>query len=91
MNADRDAVFAQIVAILRPFVKNPAAFATLSNETSILRDLKVNSARLVEVLVKLQELFDIDVSDEEADKIRTVGDTVRVVLRAREVSCLGAQ
>lgn len=77
---DRKAVFDQVVAILRPFVKNQAALAAVADGTSILRDLKVNSARLVEVLVKLQERFEVEVSDDDADKVRTVGDVVTLIL-----------
>jgi acyl carrier protein len=80
---DSKAVFDEVVAILKPFVKNQGAFAAIANETAILRDLKVNSARLVEVLVRIQERFGIEVSDEEADKVRTVGDTVKLVVRAK--------
>jgi acyl carrier protein len=80
---DRDAVFEDVVAILRPFVKNQAALATVGNGTSILKDLKVNSARLVELIIRMQQKFAIKVSDDDADRVRTVGDAVSLVLRLR--------
>ncbi|HEX4449047.1 MAG TPA: acyl carrier protein [Polyangiaceae bacterium] len=80
---DRGEVFDEVVAILRPFAKNPAALATVGDETSILRDLKVNSARFVEVLVRIQRRFAVAITDEEADRAHTVGDVVRLVVRAR--------
>ena len=48
-------------------------------ETHILNDLKVNSARLVDVIIKCEDVFGISVDDDEADKIRTIGDAVRIV------------
>jgi acyl carrier protein len=80
---DRKEVFDQVVAILRPFVKNPSALASLGDDTAILRDLKVNSARLVEVLIRIQGRFDIDVDDDEAEKVRTIGDAVALIVRSK--------
>jgi acyl carrier protein len=81
---DRAYVFEQVVAILKPFVKNPSALATVGDETAILGDLKVNSARVVELIIRLQQKFAIDVSDEEADRVHTIGDAVNLVLRPRQ-------
>jgi acyl carrier protein len=50
-------------------------------ETSIQKDLKVNSARLVDVVLEMEERFGIQVKDEDAEKVRTVGDAVSLVLR----------
>jgi acyl carrier protein len=73
-------VFEKVVAIIKPFVKNQEAFATVSMETSILKDLKVNSARLVDVVLEIEDAFNIEVKDDEADKVRTVGDAVKLIL-----------
>jgi len=80
---DRSAVFEQVVAIVKPFVRNQVALANVGEGTLILRDLKVNSARLVDVVLRLQERFAIEVSDDDVDRVRTVGDTVSLVLRLR--------
>lgn len=73
-------VFDKVVGILKPFVKNPDALATVAMETSILKDLKVNSARLVDVVLEIEDKFGIEVKDEDADKVKTVGDAVGLIL-----------
>jgi acyl carrier protein len=77
---DQKEVTDKIVAILKPFVKNQEALAHLGPETSILKDLKVNSARLVDIILDIEERFGIQVLDSEADKVRTLGDAVNLVL-----------
>jgi acyl carrier protein len=72
--------FEKVVAIIKPFVKNQEAFAAVAMETSILKDLKVNSARLVDVVLEIEDAFGIEVKDDEADKVRTVGDAVRLIV-----------
>jgi acyl carrier protein len=77
---EQQQVMEKVVAILKPFVKSPEALATVGMETSILKDLKVNSARLVDVVLELEDAFGIAVSDAEADSVRTVGDAVKLIV-----------
>jgi acyl carrier protein len=76
---DQKEVFEKVVAILKPFAKNREALENVKLETSIQKDLKVNSARLVDVVLEIEELFGIQVKDEDAEKVRTVGDAVTLV------------
>jgi acyl carrier protein len=76
---DQKEVFEKVVAILKPFAKNREALENVKLETSIQKDLKVNSARLVDVVLEIEEIFGIQVKDEDADKVRTVGDAVSLV------------
>jgi acyl carrier protein len=77
---DEKEVFQKVVTILKPFVKNQEAFAKVGLDTSIQKDLKVNSARMVDIVLEVEERFDIQVKDEDADKVRTVGDAVRIIM-----------
>jgi acyl carrier protein len=76
----RKEVFEKVVKILTPHVKNQAALAQLSDDTHILDDLKVNSARLVDVVLAFEDEFDIEIPDEDVDSVNTIGDCVNLVL-----------
>ena len=73
-------LFEQVVAILQPFVKNEEALKNASGETKILDDLQVNSARLVDIILAMEDEFDIEIDDDAADKVRTLGDAVDVIV-----------
>lgn len=70
---------AEVVKILTPYVKNPAALAAVTPDTNILKDLKVNSARLVDVVLAFEDTFGIEVADEDADSVNTIGDAVKLI------------
>ena len=72
-------VMDKVVQILTPFVKNEAALKNVNADTDILSDLKVNSARLVDVVLAFEDTFGIEVADEDADSVNTVGDAVRLI------------
>lgn len=74
-------VFQKVVGILTPFVKNQEALARVEGKTHILDDLKVNSSRLVDVVLQFEETFDIEVADEDIDSVETVGDCVALIVQ----------
>lgn len=45
-------------------------------ESSFIDDLGADSLDIVELLMALEEEFDIEIPDEEAEKLSTVGDVV---------------
>ena len=81
--ANQQEVMGKVVEILRPFVKNPTAMTAISMDTSILKDLKVNSARLVDIVLEIEDAFGIAVTDEAADQVKTVGDAVSLILKTK--------
>ena len=42
-------------------------------------DLNADSLDLVELIMSLEEEFGIEISDEEAEKLRTVGDAIEYI------------
>ena len=72
-------VLETVVKILTPHVRNQEALATVGNQTNILDDLKVNSARLVDVVLAFEDEFDIEIADEDVDSVNTVGDCVALI------------
>ncbi|MDT8437340.1 MAG: phosphopantetheine-binding protein [Gemmatimonadota bacterium] len=80
MAMERADVLRKVVEIISPFAKNKEALVDVSEQTHILDDLKVNSARLVDVILEFEDAFDIEVEDEAADSVNTVGDAVDLIL-----------
>jgi acyl carrier protein len=60
-------IFERVVKILTPYAKNQKALDEVASKTSILEDLKVNSARLVDVVLAFEDEFEIEVADEDVD------------------------
>lgn len=48
----------------------------ITMESSFIEDLGADSLDIVELLMALEEEFDIEIPDEEAEKLVTVGDVV---------------
>ncbi len=76
---DSDGTLAKVITVLEPFVKNEEALKTATGATSILNDLQVNSARLVDIILALEDEFDIEIDDDAADSVQTLQDAVNVI------------
>jgi acyl carrier protein len=48
----------------------------VTNEASFMDDLGADSLDTVELVMALEEEFDIEISDEDAEKIQTVQDAI---------------
>jgi len=76
---DEQQIFTEITGILKNYTKDTTLLDKATAETHILKDLKVNSARLVDVIIRCEDVFGVTIDDDEADKIRTIGDAIALV------------
>ncbi|MCM2674769.1 acyl carrier protein [Alkalicoccobacillus plakortidis] len=53
--------------------------AQVKPEASFKDDLGADSLDVVELVMELEDEFDIEISDEEAEKIATVGDVITYI------------
>ena len=53
--------------------------AEISMETSFINDLNADSLDTVELVMELEDEFDMNIPDEDAEKIQTVGAAVSFI------------
>ena len=51
----------------------------VTEETSFINDLGADSLDTVELVMEFEDEFDINIPDEDAEKIQTVGDAIRYI------------
>ena len=52
---------------------------SITMDTSFTDDLGADSLDLVELVMALEQEFDLEIDDDEVEKIKTVGDAVRYI------------
>jgi acyl carrier protein len=69
----------KLMDILREHVKDYSLLEKMTAETHILKDLKVSSARIIDIIIKCEDVFGITIDDDDADRISTIGDVVTLI------------
>ena len=73
-------VFDQVRAAVAEALNVPMERVTL--EASFREDLDAESLDLISIISELEEVFDQDITDEDAMSLKTVGDAVRYIQSA---------
>ena len=58
----------------------------VTEEASFIEDLGADSLDIVELIMALEEEYDIEISDEDAEKIRNVGDAISYIVESTSSS-----
>ena len=65
--------------IVKPYVQDQNAFNNLSEETDFINDLKINSANLVDVILDVEDEFDIEIDNDSMEKMLSVKAAVEII------------
>lgn len=80
-NLSQDQVSQRVIDVIKAFDKNSPSIANkqISSDTQFHKDLGLDSLDTVELLVAIEEEFDIEIPDKVADDLRSVGETVNYI------------
>ncbi len=56
----------------------------LARDTSFVDDLNADSLDTVELVMEFEDEFELSIPDEEAEKIRTIGQTIDYIVEHRK-------
>ena len=57
--------------------------SAVTPEASFIDDLGADSLDIVEIMMALEEKYDVEILDEDAEKIKTVSDAVKYIENAK--------
>ena len=75
----KEVLIAKLKEIVKPYVQNEAAFNNLSENTDFIKDLKINSANLVDVVLDVEDEFDIEIDNDSMEKMLSVKAAIEVI------------
>lgn len=69
----------QLKDIVSPYVQDQEAFKNLNQDTDFIEDLKINSANLVDVVLDIEDAFDIEIDNDSMEKMLNVKASMQVI------------
>jgi len=78
---DNQELITKLKKIVKPYIQNEEAFQELNEETRFIEDLKINSANLVDVILDVEDEFDIEIGDEEMEQMLDVKTSMDIITK----------
>ena len=76
---EKTEMIAELKELVKPYIQNQEAFDNLNEDTDFINDLKINSANLVDVILDIEEKFDLEIDNESMDKMLNVKAAIEVI------------
>jgi acyl carrier protein len=81
----KDILIAKLKAIIAPYVQDEDAFKNLTENTDFVKDLKINSANLVDIILDIEDEFDIRLENEDMEQMLDVKSAMQIINSKLEV------
>ena len=79
MSIANDEIIIKLKAIIKPYVNNQNEFDSLDEDTEFIKDLEINSANLVDIILDVEDEFDIRIENDEMEKMLSVGASLEII------------
>jgi len=78
---DNEKLISELKTIIKPYVQDLKDLENITESTDFVKDLKINSANLIDIILDVESKFNIVVDDESIEKMLTVGAAVELINR----------
>lgn len=75
----KEDLIATLKKIVKPYIQDEDAFENLSENTDFIKDLKINSANLVDVILDVEDEFNIVIDNESMEKMLSVKAALEII------------
>ncbi len=76
---EKEILIDKLKEVVKPYVQDQEAFDNLTEETDFINDLKVNSANLIDIVLDVEDVFDIEIDNESMEQMLNVKKAVEII------------
>ena len=77
---DRKDILNELKKVLTPYIENKELLEGINEETNLIKDLKINSANLVDIIIDAESKYNIEIDLDSAEKMTNVGGCIDVII-----------
>jgi len=82
---NRTEILEELRKILAPYTTDKEQLAGINENTDLIKDLKINSANLVDIIIDAEEKYKVEIDYDDAEKMINVGTCIDVIAQRLEV------
>ena len=77
---DRQTILDELKKVLWPYTADKEALNSMNDQTDLIKDLKINSANLVDIIIDAETKYNIEIDLDSAEKMSVVGSCIDVIM-----------
>jgi acyl carrier protein len=75
----KEEIISKLTTIVKPYVQNEEGFKNMNEETDFIKDLEINSANLVDIILDVEDEFNIEIDNDSMEQMLSVKATVPII------------
>ena len=72
-------IFEQLLPIVKTYLPDDVDATQINLDSDLTKELNINSAHLVDVVLDLEDAFDVEFTNEDMEQLRTINDTIAII------------
>lgn len=72
-------IYAKLQPIIATYLPEDVSADNINRDADLTQELNINSAHLVDVVLDVEDAFDIELSNNDLETLRTVNDAIAIV------------
>lgn len=78
-------IYAKILPIVKAYLPEDVPEDAINPDSDLTRELNINSAHLVDVVLDVEDAFDVEFANEDMESLRTLNDAIAIIQRKLSV------
>ncbi|PKH52958.1 acyl carrier protein [Tenacibaculum sp. Bg11-29] len=76
---NEEEIILKLTSIVKPYVQNEEAYKNITEDTDFINDLEINSANLVDIVLDVEDEFNIEIDNDSMEKMLSVKAVVAII------------
>ena len=72
-------IYSKLEPIIKTYLPEDVKVTAINPESDLTRELNINSAHLVDIVLDIEDTFNIQFTNEDLEKLRSVRDAISII------------
>lgn len=77
---DKQSILEELKKVLAPYTANKEGLNAINENTDLIKDLQINSANIIDIIIDAETKYDIEIDADSAEKMNSIGSCLNVIM-----------
>lgn len=77
-------IYKKVEPIIKNYLPEDVSKMEINRESDLTKELNINSAHLIDIVLDVEDVFDIEIKNEDLEKLRNLNDVINLIKKKTE-------